>query len=203
MSILSHSREQQRAKIPCYDSVSDDVLAQLAATDRQAFSIFYVRYADRVFRHCYRRLGTREAAEDATSQVFTLALAAIDRFDPRRGTLASWVFTIANNVLVDHYRTERRYLPESTSYERADLADTPEEIALARERASGLHRALRELAPREREVIELRLAGLSSADISDVLGCQRNAVAQTQFRALGRLRTMLGAAPACKGKRNV
>lgn len=199
MLALSHVREQEVIELPCDDGSSDGGLARRAVSDRDAFSVLYLRYADRIFRHCYRRLGTREAAEDATSQVFTQALAAIERFDPNRGSFASWIFTIANNVLVDHHRIERRYLPGLMSYEPIDIAETPEETALARERASGLRQALCELPPREREVIELRLAGLTSAEISDVLRCQKNSVAQAQFRAIGRLRALLGSGVAEKG----
>jgi RNA polymerase sigma-70 factor (ECF subfamily) len=78
-----------------------------------------------VFRHCYRKLGTREAAEDATSLVFTKALAAIDRFDADRGTFAAWLFTIANHVLTDQFRVERRYLAVSELPDSIDPSQTP------------------------------------------------------------------------------
>ena len=182
---------------------SDARLARRAVTDPNAFGALYLRYADRVFRHCYRKLGTREAAEDATSLVFTKALSGIVQFDANRGTFAAWLFTIANRVLTDHYRAERRYLAVSDLPEPIDPAETPEETALARERSGDLRRVLEQLAPREREVIELRLAGLSSAEISDVLGCQKNSVAQAQYRAIGRLRALLVPGSAHQGNRDV
>ncbi len=179
------NREHQAEAMP------DAVLARRAVADPNAFGALYLRFADRVFRHCYRKLGTREAAEDATSLVFTKALSGIAQFDANRGTFAAWLFTIASHVLTDHYRVERRYLAVSDLPERIDPSHSPEDVAVAQEQAGHLRAALAKLAPREREVIELRLAGLSSAEISDVLGCQKNSVAQAQYRAIGRLRALL------------
>ncbi len=62
-----------------------DLVAQ-AQLDRQAFAPLYARYADPVYRYCYRRLGHPEVAADATSQTFARALAAFslsDRIVPR------------------------------------------------------------------------------------------------------------------------
>lgn len=181
----------------------DAVLAGRAATDPRVFGTLYTRHADRMFRHCYRRLGTRESAEDATSLVFIKALSALGRFDAERGTFAAWLFAIANNVLTDQFRVERRFFATSELSDPVDPSHTPEEAAVAQEQASDLRKALLELAPREREVIELRLAGLSSTEISDVLGCQKNAVAQAQFRAIGRLRVLLGADVTQQGRDDV
>jgi len=185
------------------ETKSDAILAQEATHDPNAFATLYLRYANQVFRHCYRRLGNREAAEDATSLVFTKTLTGLDRFDPNRGTFAAWLFTIAHHVSADHFRSQGRYVGTQEFPDPVDPAETPEEIALARDEAGNLRRALEQLSPREREVIELRLAGLSSAEISDVLGCQRNAVAQAQYRAIGRLRELLGPEAAQRGRNDV
>lgn len=195
--------QSETSTVDLLETVSDAVLVRRAATEPNAFGALYLRYADRVFRHCYRKLGTREAAEDATSLVFTKALAAIGRFDADRGTFAAWLFTIANHVLTDQFRVERHYLAVSELPEQIDPSRTPEEVAMAREQVGDLRSALSKLAPREREVIELRLAGLSSAEISEVLGCRRNTVAQAQFRAIGRLRGLLRPGVAQQGKDNV
>lgn len=194
--------QSQTGDVGLYERASDADLARRAVIE-PSFSALYQRYADRIFRHCYRKLGTREAAEDATSLVFTKALSAIGRFDSSRGTFASWLFSIANNVLTDQFRVERRYLAVSDLPDSIDQSQTPEEVAVAREQAGDLRRALAKLAPREREAIELRLAGLSSTEIAQVLGCRKNTVAQAQYRAIGRLRTLLGSDVAQKGQDDV
>jgi len=67
----------------------DAVLAAAAASDPRAFAPLYERYLDAVYRYCYRRLGSREAAEDATSQVFYRAIAGLAGFAPARSAPGS------------------------------------------------------------------------------------------------------------------
>ena len=71
------------------DQLDDEPgLIAAAQRDRRAFAPLYARYARPIYRFCYRRLGSHEAAEDATSQTFVKALAALDRYqgglDPKR-----------------------------------------------------------------------------------------------------------------------
>lgn len=81
---------------------SDSVLVAAAQADRQAFAPLYDRYLDPVYRYCLRRLGSREAAEDATGQVFAKALAALPGYRDR--SFRGWLFTIAHNVVGDAFR---------------------------------------------------------------------------------------------------
>ena len=86
-------------------ATDDGALVALARQDRRAFAPLYARYADQVHRYCYRRLGTREAAEDATSLVFARALAALPKC--RDETFRSWLFAIAHNVIANDLRDQR------------------------------------------------------------------------------------------------
>jgi len=86
----------------------DAVLVARAQQDREAFAIFYDHYLDRIYRYCYRRLGSRETAEDATSAVFTKALTALGTYQARPGGFRAWIFTIAHNVVTDVYRDRAR-----------------------------------------------------------------------------------------------
>jgi DNA-directed RNA polymerase specialized sigma24 family protein len=70
---------------------TDNDLAALARRDPEAFGLLYDRYVDPVFAYCWRRLGKREDAEDATQQVFAKALSAIPRY--REASFRSWLFT--------------------------------------------------------------------------------------------------------------
>jgi RNA polymerase sigma-70 factor (ECF subfamily) len=175
-----------------------------ARTDPEAFATLYLRYIDVIHAHCFWRLGNRHAAEDATSQVFTQALAGLAQFDERRGSFRSWLFTIAHHVVVDQYR---KSTSSGTLDSAAELPDTdlsPEEHAIAIEQERSLHAALDELPARERQVVELRLAGLTGNEIGKVLGCRSGAVGIAQFRAVRKLRVLLSAdATPVEGPRNV
>src|SRR5680860_1421008 len=84
--------------------VADDDAAAVAAAlaDPAAFAVLYRRYATDVYRYCYRRLGNREATEDATSQIFTRAITGLGGLKGR--PFRPWLFTIARNTLIDGYR---------------------------------------------------------------------------------------------------
>jgi RNA polymerase sigma-70 factor, ECF subfamily len=192
MSYALQLRQPTIQDLPAIEQLPDGDLVQQAKTDPQAFAALYTRYADPIFRHCYRRLGSREAAEDATSQVFIQALAALPRFDAAPDAFRGWLFTIANHVLADHHRAAKRQGSGPVTEDLPDSGGSPEEIAVAMDSARSLHEAMQLLPPRERQVVELRLAGLTGPEIGTVLGCRRNAVAAAHFRAVNRLRTFLG-----------
>ncbi|CAA9547393.1 MAG: RNA polymerase ECF-type sigma factor [uncultured Thermomicrobiales bacterium] len=183
---------------PCETSTSanpvppDDEAAQiaLAREDRRAFAPLYARYAVPVYRYCYRRLGSHEAAEDATAQTFALAIAALPRF--RGGPFRAWLFTIAHNVVVDAHRRRRPALALDSVAEPTDAAPSPEDHALAAEETRSVQAVLARLPPDQRRVVELRLAGLTGPEIARVLGKRPGAVKSAQFRAYGRLRRLLG-----------
>lgn len=171
----------------------DAVLAARAAVDPMAFAPLYSRYVRPIYRYCYRRLGTHEAAEDATSQTFVKALGAIGRFeDQREGSFRSWIFTIADRVVTDVYRKRR---PEFDLTAAASVANDdlgPEELAVAGETRLRVQALLHSLPDEQRRVVALRLAGLSGPEIARVLGRHPAAVKSTQLRAYARLRSLLG-----------
>lgn len=172
--------------------VESDDAADVARArhNRQAFAPLYIRYFERVYGYCYRRLGGVEDAADATSVIFTRALAALPTC--RAESFRSWLFTIAHNVLADEYRRQRTDRPLADALELPDHAPTPEDLALSAETTATVTRLLAQLSDEQRKVLELRLAGLSSREIGEVLGKHPNAVDQLQFRAMTRLRTLTG-----------
>lgn len=169
---------------------SDADLVAAALADPRAFAALYARYLDPIYRFCYRRLGSREAAEDATSTIFLKAVSAFPRFHD--ASFRAWLFTIAYHVLTDRYRSFRPVQPLEDALEIADAAPSPESLALAAEQNHDLQQLLAHLPEHQRRVIELRLVGLSGNEIAQVLERTPNNVAVTYSRALARLRTVLG-----------
>jgi RNA polymerase sigma-70 factor (ECF subfamily) len=197
-----------RAELPIAIVVADDAadgeaaaeaaLIARARSDPQAFSQLYRRYLEPVYRYCYHRLGSKEAAEDATSQVFAKVLNALPTYRPDR-PFRSWLFVIAHNVVVDAHRARRTDQPLDAAAHLHDTAPTPEDAAIAAEGAETVRELLAGLSPDQARVVELRLAGLTEVEIARVLGRKPGAVRAVQFRALSRLRSLLGIAPGAKG----
>ena len=181
------------------DTPSAEVeLIARAVGDPQAFALLYRRYLDPVYRYCYHRLGSKEAAEDATSQVFAKALAALSTYRADR-PFRSWLFAIAHNVIIDTHRARRPHQPLEEAAHVLDAAPSPEELAEVAEGARAVQALLAALTPDQARVVELRLAGLSEVEIARMLGRRPGAVRAVQFRALTRLRTLLGVLPETKG----
>jgi RNA polymerase sigma-70 factor (ECF subfamily) len=174
--------------------VDDAVLVAAAQRDPRAFEPLYARYADPVYRYCWRRLGDADAAADATSLIFIKALAALPRY--RAGSFRSWLFSIAHNTVVDGLRSTRHDAP-------FDPASGPEELALAGDAGRQVRSLLGRLSTDQRHVVELRLAGLTDREIAAALGRNLPAVRMLQTRAVARLRTLMGQGATTRGEDDV
>lgn len=169
-------------------SIDDEAIAELARRNPAEFAPLYRHYVRPIFGYCLLRLGDREQAEDATSQTFEQALAALPRY--RSQSFRGWLFRIAHNVVVDYQRS-RVNLPIDRAFHVTDNEASPEESALMADEKQQLRELLAHLSDDQREVIELELAGVQGAEISEILGRRPGAIRALRFRAYARLRAVL------------
>ena len=170
------------------------VILARAKQDPAAFAPLYQAYLDPVYRYCYRRLGSREAAEDATSLVFERVLRALPTF--RGGSFRTWLFTIAHNAVTDAYRRRHPTRRFDETLEIADPAPPPEQLALLVDERRLLATALTLLPADQRQVIELRMSGLPSVEVAQILDRSPEAVRALQLRATRRLQVLLATSSA-------
>lgn len=186
-------RTTPRDAEPPHGAEPDDAaLVAAARADPCAFAALYRRYARPIYRYCCLRLESRAAAEDATSEVFVKALAALPRY--RDGAFAAWLFQIAHNVVQDAHRRRRLTEPGAAIPDAPDPAPTPEEVALGQAGWEALRAALAALPERQRRVVELQVAGWSLAQSAEALGTSPGTVKVMRYRALARLRVLLSGA---------
>ncbi len=180
-------------------------LVERARTDRMAFAVLYRRYVDDVYRFAYRRCGSRDVAEEATSATFERALRAIADFEWRGHGIRPWLLRIASNEVAEIYRRRSRVTGARGQIALRALA--PDErvgvdLAVATEFGSGedhdpidraaLHRALHGLSRRYCDAITLRyLAGMSADEAAAELGWTKSVLAVTLHRGLKALRSAL------------
>lgn len=170
--------------------VEDSILVSRARTEPDAFTALYDRYFAIVFRYCRSQLRDVAKAEDAASQTFVKALAALPSYR-ESGRFRSWLFTIAYNAIRDQHRGERAHTSLETVMELPGATPAPDDQVIAKLDLDWLEAAMERLPAQDREILELRRAGLSGREIAHVLGITYDAAKKRQLRAMDRLRSML------------
>ncbi len=177
-------------------SVSDDaLLAGMAAGDPDAASAFVARFQRRVFGLAFTIVGDSRTAEDVAQEAFLRAWRHGSAYDPRRGTVITWLLTITRNLAIDVVRVRRPTAVDPELLLSLLLTDAeagPPEMAAARDDADRLRVALATLPSEQRRAVVLAgISGLSAREVAE-----REAIplgtAKTRIRtAMQRLRAVL------------
>jgi RNA polymerase sigma-70 factor (ECF subfamily) len=153
-------------------------------TDPPTFDALYRENAADVFAYVMTLLRDRPSAEDATMATFERAYRRRESFDSRRGSPRAWLFGIARNAALDELRRRKRTAPllGDPADERAGEQDDPLRRATVRAALAGLE-------PRERELVSLKfIAGLSNAEIAEVIGTSATNAGTRLHRVVVKLR---------------
>jgi RNA polymerase sigma-70 factor (ECF subfamily) len=152
------------------------------------FKHFYERQKSRLFAYLLRMTGDYDVARDLMQESFTRYL---ERYGQHQ-QIASLLFTIGRNALVDNARKQGRNTPLAT--EPADSGPDQEKILMVRESCRKVLEAMKKLRPQERDILALTLSsGLSYRDIASVAGISEANVKVTVHRARQKIRTILQA----------
>jgi RNA polymerase sigma-70 factor (ECF subfamily) len=158
--------------------------------DPRAFGELYELYCDRIYAYLYFKTMQRQVAEDLTAAVFLKAWEAIGNFKWQGYPFSAWLFRIAHNQLIDHYRTTPRLVP--LRGEMWQAAEEPWEFTERQMLCAQVHKALRDLTCEQEQVVRLRyLEGYSIGEIARMLGKSADAIRAVQHRALRGLQPRL------------
>jgi RNA polymerase sigma-70 factor (ECF subfamily) len=179
--------------------MSDESDAELVLRTRrgeiQAFGELVRRYQASVFNVCYRLAGERREAEDLAQEAFLRAFCRLGSYDVSR-PFGPWMRRLAANLSLN--ALQRGAPAELALEEEQDLVPgqalgMPEPAAIQRERAAAVQRAILDLPPHYRAVIELRhYQGLSYAEIAQALALPLSDVKSYLYRARQQLAQVLG-----------
>jgi len=173
-----------------YDRFDERSLVESARHDANAFAALYRRYVDRIYAYAFRRSQSRAVAEDVTAATFEKALRGLDRYRWREPGIGPWLFRIASNQLVDHYRSSER---QRRIVDRlADATVVHGDVGDGAELDAELLEALQALSPRYQRAIGLRfLADLTNEEAALAMGVSRSTMAVILHRARAALRKQL------------
>lgn len=165
----------------------EQLLAEQAKTDEEAFSKLYEKYLPQIFGYVARRLGNRAEAEDLVSNIFLRVLENIKSFNPAKSNFKSWLYTITTRMMIDYFRTHSN--KKSEAIEKAEMftdpAGNPREKAEQAEDRAKVHEVIKKLPERHQKVILLKyFSDLSIEDIAEILGVTKNNASVIIHRAL-------------------
>ena len=160
--------------------------------DHQAFRELFARYAPMLLRLTIRHLGSEELAREVVQQTFFQVHAARRDFQPDR-KLRPWIFTIAMNLVREHFRRRKRRPETELDEQRAPAAEVHERGPIERrQRAELLYAALAKLPESQRVVVELHwFEERPFAEVAEIVGSTEGAVRVRAHRAYKKLEELL------------
>jgi RNA polymerase sigma-70 factor, ECF subfamily len=158
--------------------------------DKEAFGVLYTTYFTPLYRYMYFRVKNKLDADDLTQEVFLKAYAAFPRYTYAGGSPLAYFYTIARNLLIDHYRKKTVPVADEGAAEKL-RDDTPgaEALAIQKEEYERVRAHMMVLPEDQQEALTLRfIEELSTQEIAALMEKNEAAVRQLQSRGLRTLR---------------
>jgi RNA polymerase sigma-70 factor (ECF subfamily) len=200
-SALSVFRSNRRNRQSDIRVLADEELMQLVrAGDAQAFEIVFDRHSGAAFSLAYRMCGRQAMAEDIVQEAFVSLWRSGARYDATRGSVRTWVLSVVRNRTIDAFRRESakgsRDVSEEGIAERMAAPELTDAEVERRDEARQVRKALVELPPDQRQVIELAyFGGFTHSQIADMLELPSGTVKGRMRLGLTKMRLALGDSP--------
>lgn len=166
---MSENKVQRHADV-------EEIINRSLKGDQHGYAELYERFASGAYRLCYSLLMNEQDSEDVLQESFVYAFKNLHRFDPKKASFKTWLYTIAVSRCRNTYRRKRLPMVDISQllgFElRAPSSEAPEAAAIRRDAEDAIQVALVDLSPRLREAIVLRYGqGLTYREIAEVMGC--------------------------------
>lgn len=156
------------------------------AGERVALEELYLIHFDRIYSYLHMTVGNRHDAEDLTTQTFLKMLESIGRFRWQAAPFSAWLFRIAHNLSMDHFRANRRWQPEEEVPEPPDSEErSAEDEALQSIGRQSMLQLIDTLSPEQQQVLTLKFVfNFPNGDVATILEKTEGAIKSLQHRAL-------------------
>ena len=164
-----------------------DLVARGQQGDRDALEELYLIHFDRIYSYLHVSVGNRHDAEDLTTQTFLKMLEKIGSFRWQSAPFSAWLFRIAHNLAMDHFRARRRWqpeeeVPEPPAHEAEPSAELEAMRTIGRE---SMLKLIEDLSPEQQQVLTLKFVfNLPNAEVAAILDKSQGAIKSLQHRAL-------------------
>lgn len=154
--------------------------------DRDALEELYLIHFDRIYGYLHLSVGNRHDAEDLTTQTFMKMLESIKKFRWQSAPFSAWLFRIAHNLAMDHFRASRRLQPEEEVPEPVGEEEPSAEAAAMQSLGQqSMLELIEDLSQDQKQVLTLKFVfNLKNAEVATILGKTEGAIKSLQHRAL-------------------
>ena len=160
--------------------------------DESALADIYDIYSPSIYRYVYRKTGDRDIAQDLAAETFHRFLKALRRGAGPRDHLSGWLYRVAHNLVVDHYRSRPNELPVSVEDINPAVDPLQAETVARKDQVVRLRAALQKLTQLQQQVILLRfLEEMSLQEVALALDRTVGSVKALQHRAVSSLQRIL------------
>ncbi|MGN1100352.1 MAG: RNA polymerase sigma factor [Christensenellales bacterium] len=150
--------------------------------------IIYEQYRKKVLGYVSSKINNRSEAEDVFQTVFLKICKNIDKYNPDRASLSTWIYTITRNTVYDSLKRMRSHPEVELSDDISEQSETVEDCAIKKVSLETLAVALEKLSPEERDVIILTYYhGKRKNEVADILGITYGQLRYLHDRAIERL----------------
>ena len=174
-----------------------EFIEKAKAGDGTAFGRLYEHYVAQIYRFIALKVGTRQLAEDLTHEVFMSAWQKLPNFTQQGFPFSSWLYKIARNRVIDHYRTQKALVSideevaiNEDLFAASSRSDELFDQGLA---VKKIETAMKELTSEQQEVLTLRFVNdLTPREIAEILNKREGTIRIIQHRATNKLKKILG-----------
>jgi RNA polymerase sigma-70 factor, ECF subfamily len=186
------NRPETATKPPDTDHVRG-LVERAQEGERDALEELYLLHFDRIYSYLHMSVGNRHDAEDLTTQTFLKMLEAIGRFRWRSAPFSAWLFRIAHNLAMDHFRAAKRTQPEEEVPEPPGSEEpSAEDEAMQAIGRQSMLELIENLSPEQQQVLTLKFVfNFPNAEVATILGKTEGAIKSLQHRALVSLQKQL------------
>ena len=155
------------------------------------FGVVYDFFIQRIYDYLYYRTRHKQIAEDLTSLTFTKALENIKAYDENKGEFSAWIYRIARNALIDHYRAHRPTSNIEDAWEVKTESNLESDLD-AQTKLEEVREYLDQLNSEHRELVVMRVwDNLSYSEIASITGKTEAALKMSMSRILSKLRSQV------------
>ncbi len=164
----------------------EEIVRQCQQGNWDQFGLLFDAWHEKIYRFVFFRTQHKETAEDITSQIFTKALERLGTYNSSRAKFSTWLYQIARNAVIDHYRTRKEISGIEEAWGAMGGVFVEEELN-AKQSLEQAVKYLQGLAPQQRDIVIMRVwDGLPYKEIAEVMGMSEAGVKMAFSRVMAK-----------------